>query len=365
MRTGLFATLTVLAMLAFAGAIAYLSWMTMERHMQKQKQKQQILQQREKESKESVKESDNELIGKHDRETFADTTADPLTDQGEQARCHDLAEKMCELGEPCMGRSLPFAAKNGAFETNAVMAYGADGEVRARVEADRNRDLVVRSRSGLELSTPAEAVSSRGVHRFESETGDAHHTKRLDLPGQGAQLCVGSLCLTETELQRMKREPEVGPQGDRGDRGARGPKGDRGRKGSKGARGRTGGRGATGYPGFAGDRGDAGDRGPKGYTGSDGIRGLTHYAARLYSDCDFRGESFKVYYTGDYNKNEMVAHRIYNDRLSSVYVRPGFKVVLYEHHNFSGDTRTLTSSERCLKNQSFNDHVSSFKVMKA
>jgi Beta/Gamma crystallin len=51
-----------------------------------------------------------------------------------------------------------------------------------------------------------------------------------------------------------------------------------------------------------------------------------------------------------------------NDMISSVKVPPGWKVTLYRHADFQGDTRELTADTRALPD--FNDETSSIVVEK-
>lgn len=63
---------------------------------------------------------------------------------------------------------------------------------------------------------------------------------------------------------------------------------------------------------------------------------------------------------GTYNYSEMVAAGIKNDQLSSLKVSSGYIVTLYEHSNFEGATKTVTSDTSILSD--FNDKASSIKV---
>lgn len=54
-----------------------------------------------------------------------------------------------------------------------------------------------------------------------------------------------------------------------------------------------------------------------------------------------------------------------NDSLSGVRVPPGCTVVLFEHGNFQGASKTLTADDPCLAHShpaGFNDATSSFKI---
>ncbi|MBJ6360763.1 hypothetical protein ACFOQM_05510 [Paenibacillus sp. GCM10012307] len=64
---------------------------------------------------------------------------------------------------------------------------------------------------------------------------------------------------------------------------------------------------------------------------------------------------------GSYNVDSLVAG-VGNDKISSIRVRPGYKVTLYKDGNFSGASRVLTADTYHLND--FNDVVSSLKVEK-
>lgn len=65
---------------------------------------------------------------------------------------------------------------------------------------------------------------------------------------------------------------------------------------------------------------------------------------------------------GNYNMNEM---QIGNDVISSLKVPRGLKVILYQHHNFTGRTLTVTEDDPNLGNDGFHDETSSLKIMRA
>ena len=78
-----------------------------------------------------------------------------------------------------------------------------------------------------------------------------------------------------------------------------------------------------------------------------------------YADCSYAGFSggLKI---GDYTLADLTNLGIYDNDIASLKVSPGFKVVLYENDNFSGESVEITSDSACLNNWS--DKVSSLKV---
>lgn len=81
--------------------------------------------------------------------------------------------------------------------------------------------------------------------------------------------------------------------------------------------------------------------------------------AIFYGNANYGGYAVALG-AGSYNYNEMVAAGIANDTLSSLKVTPGIKVTLYEHLNFGGAQRVITSDTASLGD--FNDKTSSLKI---
>jgi hypothetical protein len=79
-------------------------------------------------------------------------------------------------------------------------------------------------------------------------------------------------------------------------------------------------------------------------------------AVVIFADADFSGRSEPLD-VGDYDSNEL---GIGNDRISSVHVAPGYRVILFKNSHFSGKTRVLTEDAGQLGN--FNDETSSIRV---
>ena len=81
---------------------------------------------------------------------------------------------------------------------------------------------------------------------------------------------------------------------------------------------------------------------------------------RFYKDGNFRGDSFKHGAGDHWNSGQF--YTVGNDNISSVYIDPGYMVILYQHANFKGSSRVLTHSATTLGN--FNDKTSSMKILK-
>jgi Beta/Gamma crystallin len=80
----------------------------------------------------------------------------------------------------------------------------------------------------------------------------------------------------------------------------------------------------------------------------------------LYKDCYFQGIS-RAIPIGYWNVQD-IERWIGNDELSSIRIPPGIKVTVYEHADFTGDSRTFYGSSSCLAPMGWNDRVSSIKI---
>jgi len=93
-----------------------------------------------------------------------------------------------------------------------------------------------------------------------------------------------------------------------------------------------------------------------------GFSGITsNSAATVYKDCSYGGYAAGLN-TGSYTLSQLNALGILNDDISSLKVKPGYKVTLYQNDNFSGSTLVLTGDDDCLVDNSWNDVASSLKV---
>ncbi|MVT07866.1 beta-1,3-glucanase family protein [Chitinophaga tropicalis] len=93
-----------------------------------------------------------------------------------------------------------------------------------------------------------------------------------------------------------------------------------------------------------------------------GYSGLTPTGAAIfYQDCNYGGNAVGLS-TGTYTLSQLNALGIPNDYISSVKVTSGYKVTLYKHDNFGGETLVLTGDDACFVDNNFNDSTSSLKV---
>ena len=85
----------------------------------------------------------------------------------------------------------------------------------------------------------------------------------------------------------------------------------------------------------------------------------------LFQDANYRGASqdlsvgqgVKGYTFSDFET-------IGNDKLSSIYVREGIKVILYENANFTGKQKVITeNTDLCRGSADFNDKASAMKII--
>ena len=72
----------------------------------------------------------------------------------------------------------------------------------------------------------------------------------------------------------------------------------------------------------------------------------------------YYGGLFQNFKVGNYNMTDLK----YNDAMSSILVKPGYKITLYAEPNFTGRSLVLTDNNGDLRNVGFNDIVSSIKV---
>ncbi len=79
----------------------------------------------------------------------------------------------------------------------------------------------------------------------------------------------------------------------------------------------------------------------------------------LYTDANYKGLSASVL-PGTYSTMEQAG--FINDNLSSLYLPPGYRVVLYEFENFRGKTYTVTETKSGFSFSGWNDKASSIAI---
>jgi|GEM_PF-2592551 len=83
----------------------------------------------------------------------------------------------------------------------------------------------------------------------------------------------------------------------------------------------------------------------------------------LYQHCSYTGWNATLS-PGNYTMAQLTAKGIINNDASSIKIPAGYTVTLYDNDNFTGTSLVLTSDNSCLLGNSFNDKVSSLKIVK-
>ncbi|VUD59079.1 Endoglucanase E1 [Thalassocella blandensis] len=81
----------------------------------------------------------------------------------------------------------------------------------------------------------------------------------------------------------------------------------------------------------------------------------------LYQHCDKNGYAIELA-PGRYTLSDLQALGMANDDISSLSVQSGFKVEMYQHHDFTGNVITKSADDNCLGDDGFNDDLSSVIV---
>lgn len=84
----------------------------------------------------------------------------------------------------------------------------------------------------------------------------------------------------------------------------------------------------------------------------------------LYEHCNYGGWSAGLG-VGSHNLGALQALGMVNDTVSSLRVASGYQATLYDHHNFTGPSITVTGDDNCLVGRNFNDMMSSIVVSPA
>lgn len=86
--------------------------------------------------------------------------------------------------------------------------------------------------------------------------------------------------------------------------------------------------------------------------------------AILYQHCDYQGYSIELN-LGSYNLAYLISmfKDFNNNDISSIKISSGYKVIVYAGDNFTGKSKTYTSSQNCLVNSGMNDTISSVKIL--
>jgi len=82
---------------------------------------------------------------------------------------------------------------------------------------------------------------------------------------------------------------------------------------------------------------------------------------KVFKHCAYQGHAVELP-PGKYNLDKLVSMGITNDDLSSINIPLGLEVKVYQHADFTGYSRTLTSSISCLTAVGLNDEISAIIV---
>lgn len=84
----------------------------------------------------------------------------------------------------------------------------------------------------------------------------------------------------------------------------------------------------------------------------------------VYDAASYNGNSVCLA-VGDYTTADLDAKGINNDSISSIYVSTGYQATMYVDNNFAGNSEDLTASNASLGTISWNDKISSIKIVAA
>jgi len=57
--------------------------------------------------------------------------------------------------------------------------------------------------------------------------------------------------------------------------------------------------------------------------------------ATVYQHCNFKGQRISLA-PGNYDLKDLERRGVRNDDISSLQVRPGYEIIIYQHHRFGG-----------------------------
>ena len=82
----------------------------------------------------------------------------------------------------------------------------------------------------------------------------------------------------------------------------------------------------------------------------------------IYQHCNYGGWAAS-YSIGSYTTADIEALGGVDNDASSLIIDAGYKIILYSEDGFEGDSITITSDNSCLVDESWNDVISSFKIL--
>ena len=90
------------------------------------------------------------------------------------------------------------------------------------------------------------------------------------------------------------------------------------------------------------------------------------FAANIYRECNYTGTPTSVpVFEGSFTTYGMQEFIMADDAISSLKVKPGYKVELYEHDNYNGTSISFTADDNCLIDNNFDNKTSSIRVFPA
>ncbi len=83
--------------------------------------------------------------------------------------------------------------------------------------------------------------------------------------------------------------------------------------------------------------------------------------ATVYKDCNLTGTAIGLE-EGSFNLGQLNARGVANDDVSSLKIKSGYEIVLFENDNFTGASITITADNGCLVSNGWNDRATSIIV---
>src|SRR5262245_50677205 len=86
---------------------------------------------------------------------------------------------------------------------------------------------------------------------------------------------------------------------------------------------------------------------------------------QIFQHCDFGGWTANFTLTGDsatFNTADILSRSGLDNDASSIKIKPGFRVTLFDGNNQSGRSLVLTTDNTCFVDENFNDILSSIRI---
>ena len=95
--------------------------------------------------------------------------------------------------------------------------------------------------------------------------------------------------------------------------------------------------------------------------GSDTFGASSESALAVFEHCNYRGGTRQLP-VGRYTLNDLRKAQIGGDEISSIHVKKGYQVTVFDLDGFKGDSKMFTEHDDCLDNDYLNEKVSSLIV---